>query len=237
MKTFKQFINESEAAHYTTGGAKALLEWLKKQSPEATSAYTISGHTLIRGQRGSMGTPVYTTSDEDYLYNVYKVKTNKTRKPVDTPKKTSEMLDAWFAENGYGQPRSEGVFTVVGDDSSQAASSYGNGNVYAIFPVQPAIYVWSPEVYDLYETVNEFTIEAEVDTPDQLTAEHINTLMSRVDWKKSDSPLEAINGGNALGGPMEVVVQCDEFLCLHIENRSDGPIRHTNQFMNVLTGG
>lgn len=235
MKTFKHYLTEGDVS-FTPGGVKALVKFLSANCPD-TDDFLTAGSTLVRGQRGRIDDVVYRGSDDNYIFTVFSVKTLKNRNPVDTPPAQSQMIDQWFESNGFGKPRSEGVFTVAGEDASVIADMYGSGVVYSIFPVGKKSYVWSDNVDDLYEELITYARDHDVDSVKELTSDHIADMMQGIEWKQATTPSAALAAARENYAPMEIIVLCDEFLCLRIEDRETGQnIKDPTVMARILKG-
>lgn len=131
----------------------------------------------------------------------------KNRKPKDMDEYTQKHIDEKLFERFKWKPRSEGLFVTGRYDR---ASEYGN--VYAVFPIGDFKFVWSPEVYDLYEQIS--TLD-----PDNVLYERRPDLLTRVrveanglllSYKDTDIT-RALKSGN------EVTIRCDKYYCVLVD--------------------
>lgn len=233
MKTFKQFINESDVS-FSTGGRDSLLSFLKG-SCESVDEILNAGSTLIRGQTGKLDV-VYRGNDDNYFYTVYKARTVKGRTPVDIPAEQAGFINDWFEEHGFGAPRSDGVFTAAGDYADQVADMYGGNQVFSIFPIGTATYVWSDTVYDLYNELMELADREECLIA-ELDEDQIFDMMNGHKWHKNTNPGPAIKDAREAGSALEIIAMCDEFLCLHVEDHETGKtVKNPEVIARILKG-
>lgn len=76
----------------------------------------------------------------------------KNRRPMDTPEGMHELYDELFIEK-FGWPaRSQSIFCT---STMSTASRYGT--LYIIFPIKRYMYVWSPEIQDMFRWTDSST--------------------------------------------------------------------------------
>ena len=80
----------------------------------------------------------------------YTGKVRKNRNPKDSPIKTHNILDKLFKKKFGWKARSNAIFCT---GNIHTAAAYGK-NVYMIFPIGKYKFLWSPEIDDLYETID-----------------------------------------------------------------------------------
>jgi len=140
---FKKFLNEAtlekieEAAKMIARDCKP---YLKENTIVKTSVGYIfkSNGTLYRGCKGKV--------------DVFKKITPRSNRiPVDITVDIHKRLDVLFKEKFGWKVRSEGVFTT---GSKFVAGCYGGDDGgYIVFPIGKYKFVWSPKVYDMWDTL------------------------------------------------------------------------------------
>lgn len=79
-----------------------------------------------------------------------KIQTRMDRKPLGTPEDDHLLLDEIFDDHHGLKARSQGVFV---SPSKKTAQHYGSPSIF--FPIGKYKYLWSPEVEDLYGTLED----------------------------------------------------------------------------------
>jgi hypothetical protein len=140
---FEKFLNEEtledikEAAKMVARDSKPYIKENIVKIYTGSAAFKVDG-ILYRGYKGRPDP-------------ILKVTPRGNRKPVDIPIDIHKRLDVLFKEKFGWKVRSEGVFT---SGESIVASAYGSG-AYIVFPIGKYKYVWSPKVYDMWESLKD----------------------------------------------------------------------------------
>ena len=100
----------------------------------------------------------------------------KDRKPLDTNKLSSEIVDDWLFNLVKWRPRSAGLFVT---SITRNARDYGVP--YLVFPIGPFDYLWSPVISDMMVAVN--TITGPKQTPDERQEKLIKKMLAKADWQ------------------------------------------------------
>ena len=192
-KTFKQFLLEE---HPT----------LKSLMDQCGDFLNLSGgHYMLRGMSNARE-PInyiqnpYDDSDIEYITKT----TRQNRTPMDTAVKTHEFIDNWFNDHFGFRARSQALFVLGKRASYNTLSSYGK--TYAIFPIGPIEYVWSPNVPDLFSSMAALTPS---DEHGYTWEDHLDDFLTRQQYQKDGLEKAALSN-------CEVMIKCSKYFAFPI---------------------
>lgn len=203
-----------EAAHWQGEGPVEgeLEDLLHKECPGLMQRLGNNG-LLYRGA-GNIGEHVGLFQCGNDQFDVYRNKVRKDRVPLSMPKDLSRVVDDWMEKKFDFRARSRGIF-CFGEGGRASAHSYGSKNC-VMFPVGSFSYLWSPQVDDLYEAIDEL-----------MSGGKLNLLYRREDGSPDpdtigdwlDSKKYTMNGlRDAVKTNCEIMVDCDEVLYIWYHN-------------------
>lgn len=157
---------------------------------------------LFRGvtEKYDMQTYVMPKTGRTLYWTVFERR--KDRQPAATRQDFSEIADSYFQKNFGWKARSEGVF-VTGN----ATEASGYGDLFVVVPMGPTRFVWSPQVFDLYnETIvlgNRWTES----TPVQRQQADFEEFLNNADYR-NNGLVDAVTSHN------EIMFDCDRYLAI-----------------------
>ena len=145
---------------------------------------------------------------------VYKKTVRKDRAPSSTPTKVHEALDEWFEKKFGIRARSKTMF-CVGEDGWELAENFGK-TVGAVFPIDNFKYVWSPNVMDLYDTINSVMAETGGGVATEVGFE-VDKVMGFIDSAGyRDTGIK-----EAARGAEEIMIDCEEYYFIPLKSETE----------------
>lgn len=193
MKTFKQYLNES---------ANEVLELIKRDCAPFLEESKKAGF-LYRGIQPDGEDLHVNDSDGKKLVYIQK-RVRQDRVPRDMPKPAHHALDDWFDKKFGIKARSQCVFAYGGELYPRGTiKEYGDAHI--IFPIGEMQYVWSPEIEDLF-----VSMEA-----DEITSrEDVIRLVDESGYKSTGLD-EAMKFGN------EIMIKCNKYYAFPAEYKAE----------------
>lgn len=205
MKTFKQFISESDEP-------QDAREFFERECKPFIDKVQGAG-VFVRGSNEQFNTLAHIKLPSGRELEVGIAKVRKDRNPKDIPAEFHYAVDEWM-QNEFDISGRSGSAFVVGDAAIRDVYTYGDAHV--AIPQGGFKFLWSPEVNDMLdfytsEAVDHLTYD--MSEGDMYSA--VEELLPTKDYRDTDLP-GAIKSGN------EIMVECDHLLMINLgEDRGE----------------
>ena len=215
---FKDYLREEEQEDYEyVKSLPPLKTLINVECPGLLKRMGNNG-LLYRGvtQLGSYEGNFSLPESKDPI-TVYRKKVRKDRIPMSMNADVSRALDKWFEKNFSFRARSQAIF-VFGERGRGSAEGYG-GKKCIVFPIGKFSYVWSPNVDDLYSTVDGKLNKRREIHPD------FDNGGGGMDTAKLDDYMKPFKYTNnhldkAIQTDHEIMIDCDEVLLIEYYSNS-----------------
>ena len=223
-KTFKQFLEDLDSKQFT------FAELLHGPCAPFFRQSQKNG-MLVRGMNGFgqlVGEMSLGEGFGDIKFTVFKKTVRKDRRPIDTARELSKVIDDWFEDEKGIRARSEAVF-CFGEAARKIAYEYGT--LAVVLPIGKFTYVWSPDVPDLFDDVIRGRLQTDqgeikpayLDSRGKVDVETVHNLLNSLHY--------TINGfDKAVGDSVEIMIDCDEYYVIPMPNDEE----NQEKFLAIL---